>query len=70
MNFNTVFKKNLIKYDNVKKSYILNLVTLCSWLPNHAIYFIVFAIKQDVSASLERNAHCANFAVYFLQTMV
>ena len=54
----------------MSKIYILNLVTLCSWLPTHAIHFIVFVIKEDVSALPERNAHYANFAVYFLQTMV
>ena len=51
------------------KNYILNLVTLLIWLQIHAIYFIVFAMKQVVFVLAEENAHSANFAVYFLQTM-
>ena len=51
------------------KNYILNLVTLLIWLQIHAIYFIVFAMKQVVFVLAEENAHSANFAVYCLQTM-
>ena len=36
------------------KNYVLNFVTLCSWLPTHVTYFIVFAIKQVISAPLEK----------------
>ena len=52
------------------KNYILNLVTLLIWLQVHAIHFIFFAMKQVVFVLAEGNAHSANFAVYFLQTMV
>ena len=52
------------------KNYILNLVTLLIWLQIHAIRVIVFAMKQVVFVLAEGNANSANFAIYFLQTMV
>ena len=52
------------------KNYIMNLVISFIWLPTHATRFIVIAKKPVVSVLLKENAHCANFAVYFLQTMV
>ena len=48
----------------------MNLVISFIWLPTYATRFIVIAKKPDVSVLLKENAHCANFAVYFLQTMV
>ena len=68
MNFNMVSKKTFIKYDNVEKLYY-ELIILFIWLLTHATCFIVIARKPVVSALQKENAHYANFAVYFLQTM-
>ena len=47
------------------KNYILNLVTLLIWLQIHAIYFIVFAMKQVVFVLAEENAHCKFCSLFF-----
>ena len=52
------------------KNYIMNLVISFIWLSRHATRFIVIAKKPVVSVLLKENAHCANFAGHFLQTMV
>ena len=69
MNFNTVFKKNFIKYDNVKDLYfeLSNIVQLAV---NTCHLFYGFCDKTGCFSFTRRNAHYANFAVYFLQTMV
>ena len=69
MNFNMVSKKNFIKYDNVEKLYyeLSNIVHLAA---NTCHTFYCYCKETIVSVLLKENAHCANFAVYFLQTMV
>ena len=46
----------------------MNLAISLIWLPTHVTRFIVIAKKPIFSFLLKENAHCANFAVYFLQT--
>ena len=68
MNFN-MFSKKILSNTIMLKNYIMNLVISLICLSTHVTRFIVIAKKPVVSVLLKENARCANFAVYFLQTM-